>query len=48
MNEALKSDIGVTRESNQDTLAIETNSKGEKIYILCDGMGGYKGGEGGA
>lgn len=45
MNEALITDIGTTRETNQDTLAIETNLAGDKIYILCDGMGGYKGGE---
>ena len=45
MNEALITDIGSTRETNQDTLAIETNLVGDKIYILCDGMGGYKGGE---
>ena len=45
MNEALKTDIGSTREVNQDTLAMEVNQDGDKIYVLCDGMGGYKGGE---
>lgn len=45
MNEVLKTDMGATRDTNQDTLAIETNSNGDKIYILCDGMGGYNGGE---
>jgi len=43
--ESLKSDKGTTRESNQDSLVCATNSDGNKIYVLCDGMGGYKGGE---
>lgn len=45
MSEALVTDKGTTREINQDYLATATNSYGDKIYILCDGMGGYKGGE---
>lgn len=45
MNDALKTDIGASREINQDYLDKETNADGDVIYILCDGMGGYKGGE---
>lgn len=45
MNDALKTDTGFTRENNQDTLATAVNKEGDKLYILCDGMGGYKGGE---
>lgn len=45
MSEALVTDKGTTREINQDYLASAINSSGDKIYILCDGMGGYKGGE---
>lgn len=43
MNEALKTDIG-NREENQDSIAVETRLDGYRLYILCDGMGGYKGG----
>lgn len=43
MNEALKTDKG-NREDNQDAIAVETRVDGSKLYILCDGMGGYKGG----
>ncbi len=40
-----KSDIGKAREMNQDSYyASETDSE-LKLYILADGMGGYKGGE---
>ena len=42
---ALKSDKGNSREINQDYLTYINNKKGQTIYILCDGMGGYKGGE---
>ena len=45
MSEALVTDKGTTREINQDYLASAINQCGDKIYILCDGMGGYKGGE---
>ncbi len=45
MIEALKTDKGTTRENNQDYIDYIENNKGEKLYILCDGMGGYKGGE---
>ena len=45
MSEALKTDKGTTRESNQDYVASSKNENGDAIYILCDGMGGYKGGE---
>ena len=42
---ALKSDKGNSRETNQDYLTYANNKKEQTIYILCDGMGGYKGGE---
>lgn len=45
MNDALISDIGSTRDTNQDVLDSIVNENGDKIYVLCDGMGGYKGGE---
>lgn len=45
MIEALKTDKGTTRENNQDYIDYIVNEKGDRLYILCDGMGGYKGGE---
>ena len=41
-----KSDIGRAREMNQDSYYASDLEKDElKLYILADGMGGYKGGE---
>lgn len=41
-----KSDIGKVREMNQDYYYVSDLEKDElKLYILADGMGGYKGGE---
>ena len=41
-----KSDIGKARDMNQDSFYISDLEKDEiKLYILADGMGGYKGGE---
>lgn len=41
-----KSDIGKSREMNQDSYYISDLENDElKLYILADGMGGYKGGE---
>ena len=41
-----KSDIGMAREMNQDSYYISDLEKDElRLYILADGMGGYKGGE---
>lgn len=45
MINVLKSDKGLVRETNQDYVDYGFNSNNDKIYILCDGMGGYKGGE---
>ena len=45
MNNALKTDKGTTSENNQDYIISSTNKSGDSIYVLCDGMGGYKGGE---
>ncbi len=40
-----KSDIGKVREMNQDAYYISDSSSEVKLYIIADGMGGYKGGE---
>ena len=40
-----KSDIGKVRDLNQDYYYISKETEEPKIYILADGMGGYKGGE---
>ena len=40
-----KSDIGKAREMNQDAYYISEPSSPIKLYLLADGMGGYKGGE---
>ena len=40
-----QSDIGKAREMNQDYFYISPNDSKLKLYILADGMGGYKGGE---
>ena len=40
-----KSDVGMVREMNQDYYYIANDENGVKLYILADGMGGYKGGE---
>ena len=40
-----KSDVGMVREMNQDYYYISDDQNEIKLYILADGMGGYKGGE---
>ena len=41
-----KSDVGKAREMNQDCYYVSDLKKDDlKLYILADGMGGYKGGE---
>ncbi len=40
-----KSDIGKSREMNQDSYFISTTNDDVKLFILADGMGGYEGGE---
>lgn len=45
MNVYAKSDIGRTRNMNQDSFSVPENNIELKLYILADGMGGYKGGE---
>lgn len=40
-----KSDIGKARDMNQDYFYISPLEDDIKLYILADGMGGYKGGE---
>lgn len=40
-----KSDIGKAREMNQDSFYISSENDEIMLFILADGMGGYKGGE---
>lgn len=40
-----KTDVGKARDMNQDYYYISPESEELKLYILADGMGGYKGGE---
>ena len=40
-----KTDIGKVREINQDYYYTSEENSVPKLYILADGMGGYKGGE---
>ena len=40
-----KSDIGKARDMNQDSFYVSDANDGIKLFILADGMGGYKGGE---
>lgn len=40
-----KSDLGKARENNEDSYCIPNDENELKLYILADGMGGYKGGE---
>lgn len=40
-----KTDVGKVREMNQDYYYISRDTDELKIFILADGMGGYKGGE---
>lgn len=40
-----KTDVGKAREMNQDYCYASDENSDVKLYILADGMGGYKGGE---
>ncbi len=40
-----RSDIGMVREMNQDNYYISDPNDEIKLFIVADGMGGYKGGE---
>lgn len=40
-----KSDVGKAREINEDSYYLATEEDTLKLYLLADGMGGYKGGE---
>ena len=40
-----KSDVGKVREMNQDSYYISDLQSSVKLFLLADGMGGYKGGE---
>lgn len=40
-----KSDIGKSRDMNEDFFYISKDTEPLKLYILADGMGGYSGGE---
>lgn len=45
MEAVAKSDIGKARDMNQDYYYISAPGEKPQIFILADGMGGYKGGE---
>lgn len=45
MREFASSDVGMMRDMNQDNFYISGSQDKLKLYILADGMGGYKGGE---
>ncbi|WP_027124186.1 PP2C family protein-serine/threonine phosphatase [Mycoplasmoides pirum] len=38
------SDVGIVRKENQDAVFVGTNSYNNLVAIVCDGLGGYKGG----
>ena len=40
-----KSDIGKARDMNQDSFYISSPEDKIQLFIVADGMGGYKGGE---
>ncbi len=44
INSCIKTDIGIERKRNEDYAAV-VHHQNNFIAILCDGMGGYKGGE---
>lgn len=44
MNSYLITDKGLARSSNQDAVLSIEKSNGDKLYVLCDGMGGHAGG----
>ncbi len=45
MKFAFATDIGVYRKNNEDATWAGTNSFGQYVTIVCDGLGGYKGGQ---
>lgn len=44
-NYACKTDIGKVRMTNEDRAGVYTNTKGNILLVVCDGMGGQKKGE---
>lgn len=40
-----KTDIGLVRDSNQDSYTIKNLDNGVSFAVLCDGMGGHSGGK---
>lgn len=40
-----KSDLGKARDINEDSIYVPEEDLGIKVYILADGMGGYRGGD---
>lgn len=45
MNFTFKTDIGLTRSSNEDYFGLYHNQEELPLAILCDGMGGHNGGD---
>ncbi len=42
---AFATDIGVYRKNNEDATWAGSNAFGQNVAIVCDGLGGYKGGQ---
>ena len=42
---AMKTDIGKVRLNNEDRVAALTNTRGNILLIVCDGMGGQNKGD---
>lgn len=45
MEYQILSDIGARRKSNQDYAGTFLNQKGERLFLLADGMGGHRSGD---
>ena len=42
---ASRTDVGRVRESNQDACGVFEDPRGDRLFIVADGMGGHRGGE---
>lgn len=45
MNARFFTDVGQYREQNEDAGGIYTNLTGQRLFVICDGMGGHAAGE---